>query len=174
VRPPLHRRVLAHTAAVSAGIGVVGALAILIARLYSEGTLTPQVGVLIWVVLAAMPVAAVGWIIGIIFLWGFVLGPLVARLQGWPFAVGDRVWILSGPHKNTITAVYEVWAERGQVRVDLGPEPKRRVEDVYCAVVVCRAQNIDPDFTLPNGSRPIVSETNPLPLKADSPSRASR
>ena len=68
---------------------------------------------------------------------------------GWPFAVGDRVWILSGTHKNTVSTVYAVWSERGQVRVDLGTEAREKVEDVYSAVAVCRARSTE--GAAPNG-----------------------
>jgi hypothetical protein len=159
VKPLLHRYILAHTAGVSAGIGVIGALALMLAGLHSEGALIPHAGVLLWIALAAVPVAAIGWIVGIIFLWGMMLGHIAARLQGWPFAVGDRVWILTGRHKNTIATVYEVWTERGQVRVELGAELKKKIEDVYCAVAVCRARNTQPDGAA-NGSQQIRSETN--------------
>jgi hypothetical protein len=115
-------------------------LALLLARFLSEDALVPQFNVLVWIVLAAIPVAALGYILGIILLWSLTFGHVAARLQGWPFAVGDRVWILSGKHKGTLTTVYEVWAERGQVRVDLGSEAKGKVTDVYCAVAVCRAR----------------------------------
>ena len=63
---------------------------------------------------------------------------MAARLQGWPFKIGDEVCILSGKHINTITRIYEVWDERGQVRLDLGEEAKNAVDDVFCAVTVCR------------------------------------
>lgn len=159
MKPPFHRYILAHTARVSAGIGVIGALAVMLAGLRSEGALVPQPGVLIWIVLAAIPVAAIGWVLGIIFLWGMLLGHVAARLQGWPFAVGDRVWILSGKYKDTITTVYEVWTERGQVRVELGPEIKARVDDVYCAVAVCRARNTEPSGPA-NGSQPGGPDSN--------------
>ena len=114
---------------------MIGALALMLAGLHAEGALIPQAGVLIWIALAAVPVAAIGWIVGIIFIWGMMLGHIAARLQGWPFAVGDRVWILTGRYMNTIATVYEVWTERGQVRVELGAELKEKVEDVYCAAV---------------------------------------
>jgi len=153
VKPPISRHVLAHTARVLAGIGVIGALALMLAGLGSEGALVPQPGVLMWIVLAAIPMAAIGWVLGIIVLWGMLLGHVAARMQGWPFAVGDRVWILSGKYKDTITTVYEVWTERGQVRVELGPEMKAKVDDVYCAVAVCRARNTEPSGPA-NGSQP--------------------
>jgi len=122
--------------------------------LHSEGVLIPQPGVLIWIALAAVPLAAIGWIVGIIVIWGMMLGHIAARLQGWPFAVGERVWILTGRHKNTIAKVYEVWTERGQVRVELGPELKEKVEDVYCAVEICRARNTEPDGPANAGRAP--------------------
>jgi len=152
MKPPFYRYILARTAGISAGVGVVGALALMLMSIHSEGVLIFRIGVLTWIVLVAVPVAAIGWMVGTIFLWGMVLGPVAARLQGWPFAVGDRVWILSGAHKNTITTVHEVWVERGQVRVELGPELKRKVEDVYCAVAVCRAHIAEPADLPPRDS----------------------
>jgi hypothetical protein len=140
VKPPLHRYLLAHTAGASAATGIIGALTLMLVGLHSEGALIPRVEVSIWVALAAVPVAAIGWMVGICFLWRIVLAPIAARLQGWPFAIGDQVWILSGRHKNTSTTIYAVWEERGQVRVELGPEAKDNVEDVYCAVAVCRTE----------------------------------
>lgn len=130
----------------------------MLASQQSEGVLVPQPGVLLWIVLAAIPMAAIGWIVGIIFIWGMMLGHIAARLQGWPFAVGDRVWILTGRCKNTIGTVYEVWTERGQVRVELGAELKEKVEDVFCAVAVCRARNTEPDGTA-SGSQPILESS---------------
>lgn len=134
-----HRYVLAHTAEISMGLGVMGALAILLVALRSRGVLIPHFEVIIWVLVASLPVAAIGYVVGLIFIWHMMLSHVAARLQGWPFAVGERVRVLSGPHKDTLTTIYEVWAERGQVRLDLGPELREKVEDVYCAVAVCRA-----------------------------------
>ena len=139
-KPPLYRYILAHTAGISGGIGALGMLAFVLVSIQSQGVLIPPAGVLIWVLLIAVAAGAVGWIVGTIFLWGFILSYIAARLQGWPFVEGDRVCILSGKHKNTVTTVYKVWAERGQVRVKLGPELAKNVEDVYCAVAVCRAR----------------------------------
>ncbi len=143
MKPSLHHYLLAHTANASAAIGAVGALGVLLAILHAEGVLVARVEVLIWVALAALPVAAIGWIVGIVFLWHMMLGHVAARLQGWPFAVGERVWILSGRYRDTLATVYEVWSERGQVRVELGQEAKEKVEDVFCAVAICRARNAE-------------------------------
>jgi len=158
MKPPLHRYVLARTPEISVCIGVIGALTLMFHELHSVGALTLQAGVLIWIVLAAVPAAAIGLICGII-LWGMMLGPVAIRLQGWPFAPGDRVWILTGKHRGTITTVYEVWAERGQVLVDLGPDLKEKVEDVYSAVEVCRARMTELDGAA-NGKQPIPTETD--------------
>ena len=147
---PSYRYVLAHTADISIGLGAVGALGIMLAALHSLGVLIPQFGVVIWVLLASLLAAAIGFVVGLFFIWHMVLGPVAAQLQGWPFTAGETVRILSGPHKDTITTVYEVWSDRGQVRVDLGREAKERVEDVYCAVAVCRARITEPSAA-PNG-----------------------
>ncbi len=145
VKPPFYRYILAHTAGISGGIGIIGALALMLAELQSQGALVPDPWVLFWIALAAIPTAAIGFIVGIVFLWGFVLGRVAAWLQGWPFAVGDRVWILSGEHKDTLTTVYAVCEEIGLVHVDLGPELKNKGEDFICGMAVCRARNTEPD-----------------------------
>jgi hypothetical protein len=103
----------------------------MLALLLADGTAIPHAGVLIWLCLAAVPVSAIGWIIGLCVVWP-MLGTLAARLQGAPFNVGDQVWILTGQHKNTIATVDDVWEERGQVRLELPSE-----DDVYCEVTVC-------------------------------------
>lgn len=150
MKPSPHRYVLAHTAEISMGLGVIGALAIMLVALHSQGVLIPQFGVIIWVLLASLPVAGIGYVVGLIFIWHMMLSHVAARLQGWPFAVGEKVRILSGPHKYTVTTIYAVWSERGQVRVELAPEAREKVEDVYCAVAVCRARKTEP-CSAPNG-----------------------
>ncbi len=154
----MYRYVFAHSARISAGTGMIGALVLMLTGLHSEGVLVPNAGVLIWVVLAAAPMAVIGWMIGNIF-WGMMLGRVVARLQGWPFAVGDRVQILSGKHKDTIALVYEVWAERGQVRVELGSASREKVKDVFCAVAICRARENESNGAVKK-NRPLYSEPN--------------
>lgn len=55
----------------------------------------------------------------------------VGRLNGAPFHRGDCVQILSGRHCGKVVRVYDEWPERGQVRVNLGDDFKRDVEDVF-------------------------------------------
>jgi hypothetical protein len=57
--------------------------------------------------------------------------PIAIRLVGAPFHVGDRVFILCGRRKSRVVEVYEVWPERGRVRVRLSEEDRIQVTDVY-------------------------------------------
>ena len=61
-----------------------------------------------------------------------------ARLNGAPFSVGDRVRILVGPHRDRVVEIYELWDERLQVRVNLDPESKDKVKDVFSYNEICR------------------------------------
>lgn len=140
VHPPLHRRMLAHAAEWSQYVGAIGALLLALWILYSEGILAHYGSNFRWILIVLVLAPTIGWMVGVFFLWGFLIGPIAARLQGWPFAVGDRVCILTGPHRYTIARVYEVWAERGQVRVELGPKFEENFGDVFCAVAVCREE----------------------------------
>lgn len=125
---------------------MLGAVALFIQVLRESETLISDTATVMWMVLAAVPMAAAGWVFGMAFIWRF-LGPLAARAQGWPFQVGDEVCILSGKHLNTITRIYGIWDARGQVRVELGEEARNATEDVFCAVAVCRTKARDPITT---------------------------
>lgn len=61
-----------------------------------------------------------------------------ALLNGAPYAVGERVRILCGAHRGRVARVSEVWAERHEVRVELGAKEREAVEDVFSYVEVCR------------------------------------
>ncbi len=78
----------------------------------------------------------------------YILLHFLFRWRSWangaPFAVGDRVTILTGPHADKTLTVYELWNERGQVLVDLGPEAKEQVKDVFSELEVCRADDLAP------------------------------
>ena len=119
-------------------MGIMGALGFMLYMLNMEGALVAEWSAIGWVLLAAIPVAGIGYIIGVVFIW-MLLGRIAARIQGWPFVVGEEVMILAGKHKGRIAKIYEVWEPRGQVRLELGEQEKESVNDVYCAVVVTRA-----------------------------------
>ena len=84
-------------------------------------------------------VGALSWIGGAVLLWP-VASTLVSRFNGAPFSVGDIVCILSGPNRDRTVRVYDIWAERGQVRVELGAIEKVEVTDVFGDWEVCRIQ----------------------------------
>ena len=126
------------------GLGVALAIAMLMLVLHDEGALIPDIGVWLWILVAAIPAGLIGLIFGVIVIWQIILSRPAAKIQGWPFKVGDEVVILTGRHKNTTTKIYEIWEERGQVRVDLGEELKKEVKDVFCAVEVCKKRNTEP------------------------------
>lgn len=140
MKPAFHHYLLAHTATFSIIIGVVGAIGLVIRFLADEGALVGEWPVVGWILLAMIPAAALGYVVGSAFIWN-ILAQIAARIQGWPFAEGDEVVILSGPNKDRVARIYEVWEPRGQVRLDLGEEARIAVKDVYCAVAVTRSGN---------------------------------
>ena len=93
-------------------------------------------------VIAIVSAPALGWMVACIVLVPIFV-PIAVRIQGGPFKAGDDVWILSGKHKNVRTRVYEVWHERGEVRVDLGSQAKESCDDVFDDYAVCRARPDD-------------------------------
>ena len=135
---------VARTSTFSMVMGVAIAITLMLLILHDEGALVPDIGVWLWILIAAIPAGIIGLILGVIVIWQILLSHPAARIQGWPFKVGDEVVILTGRHKNTTATIYEIWEERGQVRVDLGEELKKEVKDVFCAVEVCRKRNSEP------------------------------
>lgn len=84
--------------------------------------------------------AALGYLVGGL-LSLFILGPVYYGQgldNGAPYQPGDQVRLLSGRHRGRVVTVYEVWSERGQVRVDLGDVERSAVKDVFGHVEVCR------------------------------------
>lgn len=84
--------------------------------------------------------AALGYLVGGL-LSLFILGPVYYGQgldNGAPYQPGDQVRLLTGRYRSRVVAVYEVWAERGQVRVDLGDAERSAVKDVFGYVEVCR------------------------------------
>jgi transcription antitermination factor NusG len=64
--------------------------------------------------------------------------------NGGPFHKGDTVRILVGPHEGRVSRVYEEWKERNQVKVDLGAELSRKVEDVFSFIELKRERGAEP------------------------------
>lgn len=126
------------------GVGVTVSIAFMLLILHEEGALLPDPKVWLWILIAAIPASLIGLIFGVLVIWQLLLSHLAARIQGWPFEVGEEIVILTGKHKNTNTKIYEIWEERGQVRVDLGEKQKMEVKDVFCAVEVCRRRISEP------------------------------
>ena len=142
MKPALHNYFLAHTPIYSAAIGIVGTIGMFLKALHDGGALIGDWHVIGWIVLASIPIAAIGYIIGMIFIW-MMLGGVAARIQGWPFKVGEELVILAGKEKGRMAKVYDVWEPRGQVRLELGDAAKDSFKDVYCAVAVTRARNTE-------------------------------
>lgn len=67
----------------------------------------------------------------------------IEHRNGAPFHEGDEVIILSKRFPGRITRVYEVWAERHQVRVELDEAARRQVTDVYSYLDVCRRPAVE-------------------------------
>jgi hypothetical protein len=140
MKPAFHHYLLAHTATFSIIVGIVGAIGLLLFVVYKEGALMGEWPVVGWIFLTAIPVAGIGFVVGVAFIWT-ILGGIAARIQGWPFVEGDEVVILAGKDRGRVTKVYEVWESRGQVRLELGDEAKESLTDVYCAVAITRTNH---------------------------------
>lgn len=71
----------------------------------------------------------------------FFLTPFYRRQEqanGAPFAVGDSVQVLTGPHAGRVGKIYATW-QGETLRVDLGEEPKARYRDIFAPAQLLRA-----------------------------------
>ena len=92
-----------------------------------------------WTVYGAIVAFPLGAILGMFTFWPAVR-IICHFLNGAPYRDGDVVHILAGSHRGRIVRVYEVWTERGELRVDLGEQEKKAVTDVLDNIQVCRAR----------------------------------
>ncbi|MCK9589523.1 MAG: KOW motif-containing protein [Terrimicrobiaceae bacterium] len=56
--------------------------------------------------LAAISSTLLGYFAGAFFIWPFAR-PLCTRINGGPFAPGDRVLVLAGPHRELVATVHK-------------------------------------------------------------------
>jgi len=95
---------------------------------------------LLWCIVLFPVAACLGAVLGA-FPGGMFLGIVlqwVERRNGAPFREGDEVVMLSKRCSGRVTRIYEVWAERHQVRVELGEKARKDVTDVFSFADVCR------------------------------------
>lgn len=86
--------------------------------------------------------AALGFMLGV-FPGGMLIGILLLWIEhrnGAPFAPGDEVIILSKRFPGRVTRIHAVWAERRQVRVELGDDERENVTDVFFYTDICRTK----------------------------------
>jgi hypothetical protein len=72
-----------------------------------------------------------GIFLGIVLRW-------IERRNGAPFRKGDEVVILSKRHPGRVARVYDVWAARHEVRVELDETARKEVTDVFPFTDICR------------------------------------
>jgi hypothetical protein len=112
-----------------------------VARLFGWPTQFDSVGMLLSWIAGIVAAALSGLLVATVLSW-VVVRPLYryrARLNGAPFQVGDHVEVLAGRDRGSVAAIYELWPERRQVRVDLGEVSRASVQDVFAETSVRRA-----------------------------------
>lgn len=74
-----------------------------------------------------------------------LLGPIHMEqgiANGGPFAPGDLVQIIAGPHRNRVSRVYSTW-QHETVRVDLGERAKSEYADIFAAFQLLRIETAE-------------------------------
>lgn len=130
MKPRFYHYLGAHLVAIVGQVGgvfLVSTVSVICAGLFQDSTDLLSVAEGILAIAAAY---GLGALLGILIL-GPLFYPIVCRLAGAPFAVGDRVMILRGPRIRKIAEVYEVWESRRQVRLSLSDEERDAVADVF-------------------------------------------
>lgn len=107
------------------------------------GTLSFVVGA--WLAFL-IPVSGALGVMLTIFPGVMLIAPLyiwAGERNGAAFLAGDKVMILKKRHRGQVVTVYEVWSERGQVRVRLGNAEERDCRDVFCYFEICRIAAVE-------------------------------
>jgi hypothetical protein len=131
MRPLRVQYVLAHAYKIAMGSGAL-LLAVVVA--VASG------GFSVWSVVATIVALPLGSILGALFFGPFIFA-IASKLNGSPFHEGDVVRILTGPHRDRVTRIYEMWRERNQARVDLGEAAQKDVTDVFGYTEICRERD---------------------------------
>ena len=138
MKPRFHNYLLAHTATFSMFAGIIGSIGIMLIALHGEGALIWDWEIAGWLLLTIIPVAGIGYMIGVTFIW-MILGNIAAWMQGAPFSKGDEVIVLAGKHKGLVTRIHATWDTHGPVLLELGEEAgKKSISDFVCLVTVTR------------------------------------
>ncbi len=94
---------------------------------------------LFWLLAVIILAAVLGFYLALPFAW-MLLGPLYrlqARRNGAPFAPGDYVRVLVGPHRGRVVRVREHW-QADNLRVDLGPAADTQYQDIFSPTQLLR------------------------------------
>lgn len=138
--------------------------------------LTPLISIasdlhgMLYLSLAFVSATGLGYFLGMFACWPWIRH-ICSRINGAPLKIGDRVLVLSRPHKGTTAQVYEITTGQGGwdlVRLDLGPAPRDKFTDIFEEYSVLKI-NREPDAPA-NRSQPIRSETHRTSV-TDSPRR---
>ncbi|MEO0587684.1 MAG: hypothetical protein AAF078_08595, partial [Planctomycetota bacterium] len=100
---------------------------------------------ILWSGVVVLVAALLGFVLAGIFGGIFVLLPIYEwwrAKNGAPFRIGDSVMILGGPHRGQVKRIYEVWATRSQVRVELSDIEREEVRDVLSDIAVRRQSDV--------------------------------
>ena len=135
--PRSFHKIVARAFWFAAFLGSAGGLWLFFQILDDAGVPLHSVQFDFWTVSAALALTAMGFVIGVAFLWQFV-GRIALRFQGWPFRVGEAVEVLTGNHAGTVAEIYEIWESRSEVRLRIGIAEAESVEDVFSGINVTR------------------------------------
>ncbi len=130
MKPRFYHYFIAHLPAIAAqgcGILFVAGVFIQCAPVFD---VPHDITSLALVVLGGVAAYALGALIGTVFLARLAY-PLACQLMGAPLMRGDFVFILRGRRHGKIAPIYEVWTERGEVRVRLSDNERECAADVY-------------------------------------------
>jgi hypothetical protein len=142
MKPTRLQYVFAHSVTICTWGGAL-ALAVFVGRsLLRSPTQLLDKSFLFWFVFEILISLALGWTLSGFFISPFVC-TFVGKLNGAPFHVGDLVQILVGQHQDHVARVYDVWAERRQLRIELSEQERNDVTDVFDYFQICKLQNAE-------------------------------
>ena len=134
--PPLRHRICARPMTISWVLGTLMLWTLATYALLSEGVFPAaftDVSSVLYLLLAYACLSGLGFFAGAFTVLWLVLR-VCRYINGAPFAVGDYVTILTGPHVGTVTRVYGLTGGQGGgllPRLDLGADVAAKHLDIF-------------------------------------------
>ena len=146
MRPSALNKICAYPVIISWVIGAIvlnAFICLLISKEVPFSIIVSDWSSTLLLIFAFFPVSLLGYFAGMFTVWPMIR-VICSRFNGAPLRIGDRVQVLTGPHKGKITEVYEIFLGQGRwelASINLNPEEKAKCTDIHEVYTLYKIKN---------------------------------